>query len=284
MGNSLLDELLDAAMAHRSGKRFARSMGLIKQYIAKRPTPPLAPVALVILHQIAADSARAARNSTVLSSFAEYADSLLSVTTSDILKRALFNVKRNQRVQGRNWVEAIAVAETISARYPNSTLEEHALYTAFSANLFGLHDRPAAQQALNRMKQRFPESHLTILADLLISNTALPNGGNGLSAPKLAGANVKQSVAVPAQYALYQNYPNPFNPATAINYDLPADVHVRLKVYDVLGREVATLVDGFMQAGYHQATLDASNLASGLYFYRFNAGSYTNTKKLVVLR
>jgi hypothetical protein len=85
-------------------------------------------------------------------------------------------------------------------------------------------------------------------------------------------------------YELFQNYPNPFNPTTTINYDLPVDARVTLKVYDVLGREVATLVDGFVEAGYRQAHVNAASLASGVYFYRLNAGPYTDTKKLVVLK
>ena len=85
-------------------------------------------------------------------------------------------------------------------------------------------------------------------------------------------------------YELFQNYPNPFNPTTSINYDLPVDARVTLKVYDVLGKEVATLVDGFVETGYHQANLNAAGLASGVYFYRLNAGPYTSTMKLVVLK
>jgi len=83
---------------------------------------------------------------------------------------------------------------------------------------------------------------------------------------------------------LYQNYPNPFNPETTIKFELPEDAIVSLKVYDILGKEVATLIDGFEEAGYHQASLNATNLASGLYFYRITAGSFTDVKKLVVVK
>jgi hypothetical protein len=89
---------------------------------------------------------------------------------------------------------------------------------------------------------------------------------------------------LPRIFQLDQNFPNPFNPTTTINYELLVDAHVTLKVYDVLGKEVATLVDGFVQAGFRQAHVNAATLASGVYFYRLNAGSYTSTKKLVVLK
>jgi hypothetical protein len=88
----------------------------------------------------------------------------------------------------------------------------------------------------------------------------------------------------PVSFDLKQNYPNPFNPATTINYDLPVDAHVTMTVYDVLGKEVATLVDGFVEAGYHHAVLNAANLSSGVYFYRVHAGPYVDTKKLLLLR
>ncbi len=94
---------------------------------------------------------------------------------------------------------------------------------------------------------------------------------------------VKQVVeASPAGFRLSQNFPNPFNPATVINYQLPANSHVTLKVYDVLGREVATLVNEHQNAGPHSATFNATNLTSGVYFYRITAGNFSEVRKLVL--
>jgi hypothetical protein len=87
-----------------------------------------------------------------------------------------------------------------------------------------------------------------------------------------------------SRFALSQNYPNPFNPTTVIAYSVPVGSNVTLKLFDALGREVATLVDGFLSAGTYQATFDASSLSSGMYFYRLTAGSFGDTKKLVVLK
>ena len=90
--------------------------------------------------------------------------------------------------------------------------------------------------------------------------------------------------SVPSAFSLSQNYPNPFNPTTTIRFSIAKLSIVDLKIYDLLGREEETLVDGPMEAGIHGVTFDATSLASGIYFYRLKAGSFTATKKLVLLK
>ena len=89
---------------------------------------------------------------------------------------------------------------------------------------------------------------------------------------------------VPAEAVLHQNYPNPFNPSTTIRYGLPSRSHVTLTVFNTLGQQVATLVDGEMEAGYHEAMFGASGLSSGVYLYRLTAGSFVQTRRLVFIR
>ncbi|NCS89199.1 MAG: T9SS type A sorting domain-containing protein, partial [Ignavibacteria bacterium] len=89
---------------------------------------------------------------------------------------------------------------------------------------------------------------------------------------------------VPDNFALNQNYPNPFNPTTTINYSIAETAPVTLKIYDVTGREVSVLVDEVKQPGRYEITFDASSLASGVYFYKLNAGSFSSVKKLSVLK
>ena len=92
------------------------------------------------------------------------------------------------------------------------------------------------------------------------------------------------SAPEPRVYALSQNYPNPFNPTTQISFALPKAGKTTLKVYDLLGREVTTLMDRVMPAGNHTATFDASHLASGIYFYRIESGVFRATKKMMLLK
>jgi hypothetical protein len=89
---------------------------------------------------------------------------------------------------------------------------------------------------------------------------------------------------IPTTYELSQNYPNPFNPSTKISWQSPVGSWQTLKIYDVLGNEVATLVNEFREAGRHDVTFDASGLASGIYFYRSSSGNYSETKKMILLR
>jgi hypothetical protein len=89
---------------------------------------------------------------------------------------------------------------------------------------------------------------------------------------------------IPKVFALMQNYPNPFNPTTTIQYALPKSSNVEIKVYDLVGREVTTLINEFKQAGNYSVEFNANNFASGVYFYRIKAGDFTDTKKMLLVK
>lgn len=89
---------------------------------------------------------------------------------------------------------------------------------------------------------------------------------------------------IPSEYGLAQNYPNPFNPATTISYQLPKDELVELKIYNLLGQEVSTLVNELQEAGYYDIKFDASSLPSGIYFYKLKAGKFTAVKKMILMK
>ena len=131
------------------------------------------------------------------------------------------------------------------------------------------------------------------LSDLRLKDLVLGPGGY-LYAISDSGALCRTTTALvaveaptsvqPEMYSLHQNYPNPFNPSTVISFHLPVVSPVRLVVFDLLGREMAVLVNERREAGVHEITLDASRLSSGVYFYRLHAGDFVSTKRMVVLK
>jgi len=122
--------------------------------------------------------------------------------------------------------------------------------------------------------------------------SGIPDGGGTGSAPytvwilqgvkATTGVAAQKDASAPLSYTLHQNYPNPFNPTTNIVYELPKSSFVTLKVYNVIGQEVSTLVNTMQEAGSHSVTFDASRLASGVYFYRLSTAGFTQTYKMIL--
>ena len=95
---------------------------------------------------------------------------------------------------------------------------------------------------------------------------------------------VDVEILPPAKFSLEQNYPNPFNPSTKISWQSPVNGHQTLKIYDVLGNEVAILVNEYRTVGKYEAEFNASNLSSGIYYYKITAGEFIQTRKMILLK
>ena len=121
-------------------------------------------------------------------------------------------------------------------------------------------------------------------ADMIIHNNSLNDPVTIPVTVEVVDYVGENSETLPMDYALHQNYPNPFNPSTQIRFDLRETNHVKLAIFNVLGQEVATLVDGRLNAGQHLVTFNASDLASGVYFYRIEAGQFTDMRKMVLMK
>lgn len=112
---------------------------------------------------------------------------------------------------------------------------------------------------------------------------SLSNGTPGMKNDIYVKVDDNKNI-IPNEYSLYQNYPNPFNPSTTINYSIPKTANVTIKIYDVLGNEIKTLVESEQTAGNYSLVLNASSFASGVYFYRIKANEFTATKKFILLK
>jgi photosystem II stability/assembly factor-like uncharacterized protein len=136
-----------------------------------------------------------------------------------------------------------------------------------------------------------PNFRMPVGSSILSSHEMFLSGGSGTSSAFIyhttnggtAFALPEESLR-PTAITLSQNYPNPFNPSTTIKYDLPRDTRVSLKIYDVLGREVATLANGEEKAGFKSREWNAGGFASGVYFYRIQAGEYTAIRKMLLIK
>ena len=123
--------------------------------------------------------------------------------------------------------------------------------------------------------------NLLIVNDYIYSSTEHSTYRRLLS--ESTGINFISS-EIPSNYSLFQNYPNPFNPSTNIKYQISKNSFVILKVYDLLGREISTLVNELQKAGVYEVQFSNSELTSGIYFYRMQAGNYSETKKMVYIK
>ena len=108
--------------------------------------------------------------------------------------------------------------------------------------------------------------------------------GNGTFCNAPVAVENEDDLVTPKEFSLSQNYPNPFNPSTVISYQLPVSSHVSLKVFDVLGNEVAALVNEEKPAGSYEIEFNAAELSSGIYFYTLQAGEFLKTKKFTLLK
>jgi hypothetical protein len=158
----------------------------------------------------------------------------------------------------------------------------NAYRSAYTYNANGNAALFIAEQWINSLWQPFNSSSST-----------LDSAGNyiGISGCKIIFhykqtllTSVFEDMGTPASFQLYQNYPNPFNPSTIIKYRLSTASHVRITIVDLLGREVRTLLNEQKSAGSYQVSWNASGVPSGVYFYRLQAGSFTETQKLILLK
>ena len=159
----------------------------------------------------------------------------------------------------------------------NSEVYKSTLYGLFSLYVSCFHDTKTASSYYEELKQKYPGDRLIVDCEMLLGNKN--NNSFREDMTKDDGLAIKEETVF-----VSTNYPNPFNPTTTISYTLPEDGKVQIKVFDVLGREVATLMNGFEGKGRHSIVWDGSNAASGIYFYSITYKGQTINKKMLLIK
>lgn len=176
--------------------------------------------------------------------------------------------------------EAIQNMEILIKDYPKFELiQKQNLFNLFHAYFFYMNDKETSEVYFNQLQKNYPD-------DQLIENCLALMGGSTSFQNNEREISIKKDIegSQSLEFGLDENYPNPFNPTTTIKFSIPEQVDVKLKVFDILGREVKVLLDKYMQAGTYEIEFNASELPSGVYFYNLVAGSKSITKKMVLTK
>ncbi len=148
--------------------------------------------------------------------------------------------------------------------------------------------RKTTNGGLNWIQQTSPTTEALKTVYCNDTNNVYAAGNNGIIVRTQNGGSFvgiePVSNEIPGQFSLNQNYPNPFNPVTRISFDIPVQSFVKLTVYDILGNEISTLIKEDLSAGRYEAEFDATELPTGTYFYRLNAGNFSETKKMILIK
>lgn len=156
--------------------------------------------------------------------------------------------------------------------------------STYPANTVLTWDSSSVPKGVSLVLTDFNNSSTRILMEKTGTYRFTLNGSDSLLVSSTITGVSQQAPFLPLTYALRQNYPNPFNPSTIISFDIPKQSLVKIIIYDILGRQVRTLVDEKKSPGRYQVKFDASALSSGVYFYRITADSYIETKKLMLIK
>ena len=198
----------------------------------------------------------------------------LSESSGNSLKPFSIRLLAREAASSNDYSNANIYYKKLISEYPNSEHELVGLYNLFIYYIIE-NDFAHAKSYLDRMENGYPKEDLTKFAEI--------DYGNGTTSTMPKISNEKEA-SNSQEFDLSNAYPNPFNPTTIINYTLPLDEKVNIKVFDILGKEVAELVNEEKPAGKYSVQFDASKLSSGIYFYSITAGNYHLTKKLLLVK
>jgi tetratricopeptide (TPR) repeat protein len=202
------------------------------------------------------------------------------VKSTDLLYLVSLELENKYLLSDERYSEVIKNLQMVQEVNGSASEEgKFALYNLGMTYLKFLNDKEKAEKMFSELAAKYPSDELTIDAKYWLgeyTDQILPKNNS----VQTEDGNLDK----PLTFELFSNYPNPFNPTTKISYQLPVDAHVTLKVYDLLGREVATLLNDEEQSGIYEVEFDASDLSSGIYLYKITMNDFTKTMKMMVVK
>ncbi|MDP3149200.1 MAG: right-handed parallel beta-helix repeat-containing protein [Ignavibacteria bacterium] len=265
---------LDKAYGLQSEGKFDEAIAVYDSYINANSTDSKSAYALVRIDECYKLSGKEGA--------ATYLDNTIKTKAnkSNELDAVSLELKNQYLIQDKRFEEAVNNLNKLAVTYKtNKEVEKHSLFNAGYVYLTYLNDYKNATDKFDELAVKYPDDDLVFESKYLLGATETVNAFKSVL-PKTA----ESELIKPAKYELTQNYPNPFNPITTITYQLPKSGSVTLKIYDMLGKEVMTLVSEQKEIGKYTVQFDASSLASGMYVYQLRANDYTSTKKMLLLK
>jgi len=262
--SSQSDKQLWNAVSTGLGGDPSRAMSMLETIINGNYDDKNSPLALLYYDSFPDDFARTGSSidSSQYNSLISTLKAVPSRPAGDSLKPFAIRLLAREAALSKDFAGANRYNTDLVNNYPNSVNQLCALYDPMEYDLVATNDTAKAQIYLSEMVANYPNESLTATAQKLM------NQKNAVSKSQKQNQPLTVEKQQPDKFLLSPAYPNSFNPTTMIKYQLPKDSHVTLKVYDILGREVMTLVNGMETAGMHEVTFDGSKFASGVYFYR----------------
>lgn len=235
--------------------------GLLREIISEEPDSAVSLASIRLLMRIA-------ENETEKDSLTRYLSA--TANSNENKEIAVYSRLRMAEISGGDYISTLNM---LLSSYPGTNYKLYIKYKKFGYYLNEKGDKENAGRILSEMEAEYPEHRLTREARKRMGTIITMTKGNS---EKTKGEELT--------YKLENNYPNPFNPETVIRYQIPLDGRVIIKVYDILGREAATLVNEEQTRGSHKVTFNASRFASGVYIYRIMAGGFIMSKKMLLIK
>ncbi|MHC1738246.1 MAG: T9SS type A sorting domain-containing protein [Ignavibacteriaceae bacterium] len=235
--------------------------GLLREIISEEPDSAVSLASIRLLM-------RMAKNETEKDSLTRYLSA--TANSNENKEIAVYSRLRMAEISGGDYISALNL---LLSSYPGTNYKLYIKYKKFGYYLNEKEDKESAGRILSEMTTEYPEHRLT--------REARKRLGTILSINKW---NSEETKGEELTYKLENNYPNPFNPETVIRYQIPVNSKVTLGIYDILGREVARLVDKEQEAGKHEVRFNGSRFSSGVYIYRIITPDYTLSKKLILVK